>query len=154
MTSWTWEDEGHEAADERLGELLCTLGDGCFATRGPLPEGAADDVHHPGTYGAGCYNRLTSDVAGRQVENEGMVDVPKWLPLRFRLPEQQLRTPDTASVLDHHQACTWTPACWSGVRGTGWARGARRRCHQRRRAAVPGSGRPSPDSYTHRHRGS
>lgn len=103
MTGWTWEYEGYDAADERLRESLCTLGNGCFATRGALPECAADDVHYPGTYVAGCYNRLTSQVAGRQVENEDMVNVPNWLPLRFRLVDEQWLTPDTATVLDHRQ---------------------------------------------------
>ncbi|UUU26077.1 glycoside hydrolase family 65 protein [Streptomyces sp. DSM 40750] len=107
MTGWTWEYEGYNPADERLRESLCTLGNGYFATRGAIPEGAADDVHYPGTYAAGCYNRLTSDVAGRPVENEDMVNLPNWLPLRFRLrgdggPGPWL-TPDTATVLEHRQ---------------------------------------------------
>ncbi|MDH6566103.1 trehalose/maltose hydrolase-like predicted phosphorylase [Streptomyces sp. SAI-117] len=101
MTGWTWEYEGYVPADERLRESLCTLGNGRFATRGALPECAADEVHHPGTYVAGCYNRLTSEVSGRQVENEDMVNVPDWLSLRFRLPGGQWLTPDNATVLDH-----------------------------------------------------
>ncbi|MER6289791.1 glycoside hydrolase family 65 protein [Streptomyces sviceus] len=109
MTSWTWEYEGHEPGRERLRESLCTLGNGYLATRGALPECAADDVHYPGTYAAGCYNRLTSEVAGRQVENEDMVNLPNWLPLRFRIPGQEWITRDTAQVLDHrhvlHLSC-------------------------------------------------
>ncbi|WP_405876478.1 glycoside hydrolase family 65 protein [Streptomyces sp. NBC_00005] len=101
MTGWTWEYEGYEPADERLRESLCTLGNGYFATRGALPECAADEVHYPGAYVAGCYNRLTSGVAGHQVENEDMVNVPNWLPLRFRLPGQSWVTPDTVTVLEH-----------------------------------------------------
>lgn len=101
MTGWTWEYEGYAPADERLRESLCTLGNGYFATRGALPECAADDVHYPGTYVAGCYNRLTSEVAGRSVENEDMVNVPNWLVLRFRLPGGPWLTPDTTKVLDH-----------------------------------------------------
>ena len=101
MTGWTWEYEGYEPADERLRESLCTLGNGYFATRGALPECAADEVHYPGTYVAGCYNRLTSEVAGHQVENEDMVNVPNWLPLRFRLPGRPWVTPDTTTVLEH-----------------------------------------------------
>ncbi|MER7901370.1 glycosyl hydrolase family 65 protein [Streptomyces sp. NPDC096046] len=104
MTAWTWEYEGYEPADERLRESLCTLGNGRFATRGALPECAADDVHYPGTYAAGCYNRLTSVVAGRPVENEDIVNLPNWLPLRFRRPGGEWLTPDTAPVLDHRQA--------------------------------------------------
>ncbi|WP_338900102.1 glycosyl hydrolase family 65 protein [Streptomyces sp. TG1A-60] len=103
MTGWTWEYEGYEPADERLRESLCTLGNGYFATRGALPECAADDVHYPGTYAAGCYNRLSTDIAGHRVENEDMVNLPNWLPLRFRLPGQPWLTPDTATVLDHRQ---------------------------------------------------
>ncbi|WP_435611938.1 glycoside hydrolase family 65 protein [Streptomyces sp. bgisy159] len=101
MTGWTWEYEGYEPEDERLRESLCTLGNGCFATRGALPECAADDVHYPGTYVAGCFNRLTSDVSGHEVENEDMVNMPNWLPLRFRLPGGEWLTPDTAPVLEH-----------------------------------------------------
>ncbi|MFE9773725.1 glycoside hydrolase family 65 protein [Streptomyces sp. NPDC005931] len=97
----TWEYDGYQPADESLRESLCTLGNGYFATRGALPECAADGVHYPGTYVAGCYNRLTSDIAGRSVENEDMVNVPNWLPLRFRLLGGQWITPDTAPVLEH-----------------------------------------------------
>jgi trehalose/maltose hydrolase-like predicted phosphorylase len=109
VTSWTWEYEGYEPADQRLRESLCTLGNGYLATRGALPECSADDVHYPGTYVAGCYDRLTSQVAGRRVENEDMVNLPNWLPLRFRLTGGEWLTPDTAPLLDHryvlHLAC-------------------------------------------------
>ncbi|CAM5298556.1 glycoside hydrolase family 65 protein [Streptomyces pilosus] len=101
MTGWTWEYEGYDPGGARLRESLCTLGNGYFATRGALAECSADDVHYPGTYAAGVYNRLTSHVAGRQVDNEDMVNLPNWLPLRFRLPGRPWLTPDTAPVLDH-----------------------------------------------------
>ncbi|MGI5373078.1 glycoside hydrolase family 65 protein [Streptomyces sp. CA-251387] len=100
---WTWEYEGYRPADERLRESLCTLGNGYFATRGVLPECTADEVHYPGTYVAGIYNRLTSEVAGRKVENEDLVNVPNWLPLRFRLPGEHWIVPDTTTVLGHRQ---------------------------------------------------
>ncbi|MFJ7071828.1 glycoside hydrolase family 65 protein [Streptomyces sp. NPDC098781] len=103
MAGWSWEYEGYTPADERLRESLCTLGNGYFATRGALPECAADDIHYPGTYVAGIYNRLISNVSGRHVENEDMVNVPNWLPLRFRLPEGPWIDPDTATVLEHRQ---------------------------------------------------
>ncbi|MFI9151657.1 glycoside hydrolase family 65 protein [Streptomyces sp. NPDC053367] len=109
MTDWTWEYKGYEPTEERLRESLCTLGNGYFATRGALPECVADDVHYPGTYVAGCYNRLTSRVAGRSVENEDMVNVPNWLPLRFRPHGGAWLTPDTAEVLEH--ALVLHPSC-------------------------------------------
>ncbi|MDQ0757813.1 glycoside hydrolase family 65 protein [Streptomyces canus] len=101
MTDRTWEYEGYDAAEERLRESLCTLGNGYFATRGALPECAVDGVHYPGTYVAGCYNRLTSRVAGRAVGNEDMVNLPNWLPLRFRLDEGPWLTPDAGAVTGH-----------------------------------------------------
>ncbi|MFJ3506590.1 glycoside hydrolase family 65 protein [Streptomyces luteogriseus] len=103
MTALTWEYEGYDPADQRLRETLCTVGNGRFATRGALPECVADDVHYPGTYAAGCYNRLTSDVADRHVENEDMVNLPNWLPLRFRPAGGAWLTPDSAPVLAHRQ---------------------------------------------------
>jgi trehalose/maltose hydrolase-like predicted phosphorylase len=103
VTGWTWTYEGYEPADERLRESLCTLGNGYFATRGALPECVADDVHYPGTYVAGCYNRLTSHVAGRSVDNEDLVNLPNWLPLRFRLRGRPWLNPDTTPVLEHRQ---------------------------------------------------
>lgn len=63
MTDRVWRYEGYDPAQEQLREALCTLGNGYFATRGAFPECAADAVHYPATYAAGCYNRLTSTVA-------------------------------------------------------------------------------------------
>ncbi|WRZ94892.1 glycoside hydrolase family 65 protein [Streptomyces sp. NBC_01007] len=101
MRDGTWEYEGYDPAQERLRESLCTLGNGYFATRGAAPECAADTVHYPGTYAAGCYNRLTSQVAGHRVENEDMVNLPNWLPLRVRTATGTWLTPDTHRLLDH-----------------------------------------------------
>ncbi len=41
-------------------------------------------MHYPGTYVAGGYNRLESEVSGRIIENEDLVNWPNWLPLNFR----------------------------------------------------------------------
>jgi len=108
MPEWTWEYDGYDPAAERLRESLCTLGNGYFATRGAMPECRAGLVHCPGTYAAGCYNRLESDVAGRRVVNEDMVNLPNWLPLRFRLRPAggtwgRWLTPDSPALLGHRQ---------------------------------------------------
>jgi trehalose/maltose hydrolase-like predicted phosphorylase len=84
VTTWTLTYDGFDPASERLRETLCTLGNGYFATRGAAPEASAGDVNYPGTYAAGCYNRAVSRVAGREVENEDLVNLPNWLPLTFR----------------------------------------------------------------------
>ena len=103
MSEWFLGYEGFEPDREGLREALCTLGNGVFATRGAAPEASADDVHYPGTYAAGTYDRLKTDIAGRTVENEDMVNLPNWLVLTFR-PEGggwlDLRKVD---VIEHRQ---------------------------------------------------
>ncbi|MFE6667256.1 glycoside hydrolase family 65 protein [Streptomyces sp. NPDC057697] len=87
-TATTWDFNGYDPGAERTVEALCTLGNGRFATRGAAPESPADAVHYPGTYAAGCYDRLFSDVAGERVGNEDMVNLPDWTRLRYRcLPD-------------------------------------------------------------------
>ncbi|WP_214369163.1 glycoside hydrolase family 65 protein [Pseudonocardia sp. H11422] len=85
--TWTLVFDGWDPAEEGRREALCTLGNGHFATRGAAPESSADDVHYPGTYAAGCYNRLRDEVAGQTVENESLVNLPNWLELRFAIGE-------------------------------------------------------------------
>jgi Trehalose and maltose hydrolases (possible phosphorylases) len=70
MSRWLLTYDDYEPRNETLREALCTLGNGYFATRGAAPESTADGTHYPGTYVAGCYDRLTSEVDGRAVENE------------------------------------------------------------------------------------
>ncbi|MFF4651147.1 glycoside hydrolase family 65 protein [Streptomyces sp. NPDC001380] len=85
MPQSTWEYEGWDPAQERLREALCALGNGRFATRAAAPEAAPGPLHYPGTYAAGVYNRLESTAAGRQITNEDLVNLPNWLPLRYRV---------------------------------------------------------------------
>lgn len=81
---WTLSYEGFDPALEGRREALFTLGNGYFATRGAAAEAVADGVHYPGTYLAGGYDRLTTEIAGRSVENEDLVNWPNWLPLAVR----------------------------------------------------------------------
>jgi trehalose/maltose hydrolase-like predicted phosphorylase len=103
VNAWTLAYDGFDPPGERLREALCTLGNGYFATRGAAPEAAADAVHYPGTYVAGCYNRLVSQVAGREVENEDLVNVPNWLPLSFRPEGGRWLNLDQLEVLGYRQ---------------------------------------------------
>ena len=56
--TWAFTFEGYDPHNEKLREALCTVGNGYFATRGAAPESKAGQVHYPGTYAAGVYNRL------------------------------------------------------------------------------------------------
>lgn len=101
MSDWLWRYSGYEPAEEGDREALCTLGNGYTATRGACPESPADDVHYPGSYVAGVFNRLASEVAGRVVENESLVRVPNWLPVRLAPVGGRPFTMDDCTVLDH-----------------------------------------------------
>jgi len=81
---WMLAYDGFDPARQGLREALCAVGNGYFVTRGAFPEAQADGVHYPGTYVAGLYNRVTTEIAGRTVENEDLVNVPNWLPLAFQ----------------------------------------------------------------------
>ena len=61
MDSWKLVYEGFDPKSESLREALCTLGNGYFATRDAAPESKAGEVHYPGTYLAGGYNRQPGD---------------------------------------------------------------------------------------------
>ncbi len=87
MNRWTLSYEGFDPDEEPLREALCTLGNGYFATRGAAPEAAADGTHYPATYVAGLYNRLVTEIAGRDIVNEDLVNCPNWLHLRFRVQD-------------------------------------------------------------------
>ncbi|MET7307675.1 glycosyl hydrolase family 65 protein [Streptomyces sp. NPDC005571] len=106
--AWEWSYEGYEPEEERLREALCTLGNGYFATRGAASETSSSRSHYPGTYMAGCYDRLISSVQGRTVENADLVNLPNWLPLRYRIrpvgadPGPWL-SPDHGHLKEHRQ---------------------------------------------------
>ncbi|HEU4899864.1 MAG TPA: HAD-IA family hydrolase, partial [Actinomycetota bacterium] len=98
---WTLVYDGFDPARQGLREALCALGNGYFVTRGALPETEADGVHYPGTYVAGLYDRARTEIAGRTVENEDLVNVPNWLPLQFRVAGGAWFDAQQADVLEH-----------------------------------------------------
>jgi trehalose/maltose hydrolase-like predicted phosphorylase/beta-phosphoglucomutase-like phosphatase (HAD superfamily) len=98
---WTLVYESFDPARQGLREALLALGNGYVVTRGALPEAEADDVHYPGTYVAGLYDRAKSQVAGRVVENEDLVNVPNWLPLRFRIDGGEWFDARRSDVVEH-----------------------------------------------------
>jgi beta-phosphoglucomutase family hydrolase len=82
-----WSLSYYDYSKEKEGtrETLCTVGNGYFGTRGVLEESDASDTNYPGTYIAGVYNRLESEVAGRTVVNEDFVNCPNWLSITFKI---------------------------------------------------------------------
>jgi trehalose/maltose hydrolase-like predicted phosphorylase len=101
-SEWSIRFDGFDPERQGLREALCALGNGFFVTRGAHPEAHADGVNYPGTYVAGLYNRLTTVINGRAFENEDLVNLPNWLPLRFRLAGGAWFDMRVADALDHH----------------------------------------------------
>ena len=106
MGVWSLVYEEFDPGRQGRREALCTLGNGYFATRGALPEAEAeaeaDGVNYPAAYVAGLYNRLRTDIAGRTVENEDLVNVPNWLPLSFRVADGEWFDVRNVDLLEHH----------------------------------------------------
>jgi trehalose/maltose hydrolase-like predicted phosphorylase len=92
-----------DAAEQPLREALTTLGNGYFATRGAGEEVRAGGPHYPGTYLAGGFNRLESEVAGKMIENEDLVNWPNWLYLTFRIEEGEWFDLDRVSIQEYEQ---------------------------------------------------
>jgi len=102
-SAWSLVYEGFDPAQEGIREALCTLGNGYFATRGAAAGAVADGVHYPGTYLAGGYNRLRTDLAGRVVENEDLVNFPNGFALGFRIDGQDWFDARTVELLSYRQ---------------------------------------------------
>lgn len=101
---WVLEYHSYVPEDESLREALCTLGNGRFATRGATPEHRIqENLHYPGTYLAGVYNRLVDEKAGREIVNESLVNLPNWLLLTFRIDDGPWFSIDDVDIIDYRQ---------------------------------------------------
>ena len=99
---WLLTYDGYEPDDEGRREALCTLGNGYMAVRGAAPESRADGTHYPGTYLAGVFNRLDTEVDDVTVTNESMVNQPDWLLLELTDPDGEELSLDESTV-EHHR---------------------------------------------------
>jgi HAD superfamily hydrolase (TIGR01509 family) len=80
-------------------ETLLSVGNGYFGTRGAQEETSASKRNYPGTYIAGLYNRLKSEVGGRTVVNEDFVNCPNWLPVTFKIADGDWFDPNQTKIL-------------------------------------------------------
>ncbi len=103
MNPWSLDYDGYVPEQEGLRETLCALGNGYVVTRAAAPNAVADDVHYPGTYLAGGYNRLTTEIAGQEIENEDLVNIPNWLPVTIRIEDGPWLRQSTVAFLDYRQ---------------------------------------------------
>jgi len=85
VNDWILHYKGFDPEEEGLREALCTVGNGYMASRGAFAQAEAGDVHYPGTYLSFGYNRMETEISGKVIENEDLVNMPNWLCLDFRL---------------------------------------------------------------------
>ncbi|HLU90127.1 MAG TPA: glycosyl hydrolase family 65 protein [Cyclobacteriaceae bacterium] len=97
----TYEDWQPEKQKHR--EAICTLGNGYIATRGAAEESGDDEVNYPGTYLAGGFNRAKTEISGKTIENEDLVNFPNWLCLQFRPGSGEWLDLETYKVLAYRQ---------------------------------------------------
>ena len=84
--SWNLSYRAYEPQEERLREVLTTIGNGYFGTRGCIvDENINDDIHYPGTYIAGLFDKRPTKVHGEKIFNNDFVNCPNWLRVRFRI---------------------------------------------------------------------
>ncbi|NTW26097.1 MAG: HAD-IA family hydrolase, partial [Lentimicrobium sp.] len=100
---WSITYHAYEPKKERTREALLAVGNGYFGTRGAMEETDSNQVNSPGTYIAGLYNRLSSKVGDRLVENEDFVNAPNWLPINFRIDDGEWFDFNKAEFVDFNK---------------------------------------------------
>ncbi|KRN02135.1 trehalose and maltose hydrolase (phosphorylase) [Levilactobacillus senmaizukei DSM 21775 = NBRC 103853] len=89
-------------------EAMLTVGNGFFGLRGAYTEAHADADNYPGMYTAGLYDQLTTNLNGRNVKNEDLVNLPNAQSLSFGVDHQppfQIKAADIQDIyrsLDLH----------------------------------------------------
>lgn len=103
MDSWRLGYHRYETENAAVQEALCTMGNGYLAVRGVGAEAKADNIRYPGTYIAGGYNRVETEIGEHVVENEDLVNWPNWLPLTFRTAGEEWFDLDKVNVLSYRK---------------------------------------------------
>jgi trehalose/maltose hydrolase-like predicted phosphorylase len=98
--NWIVYYQGWNEDEHPLQEALCTLGNGYIATRAALETEGDEGFNYPGTYLAGGYNRMKSEIQNREVENEDLVNWPNWLFLTFRVGDGEWFSIRDAEILE------------------------------------------------------
>ncbi len=89
--------------DEKLRETLTAIGNGYLGVRSAYEGTEISQHHYPGTYIAGIFNRLPSDVHGQTIFNNDFVNAPNWLPVEFRIGGGEFINPLEQKVLSYRQ---------------------------------------------------
>ena len=96
--NWNLSYNDYDATKEKSREALLTVGNGYFGTRGAMEEISASDTNYPATYIAGLYNRLITEVAGKDIVNEDFVAAPNWLSLNIKIDDEPWFDPNNHKI--------------------------------------------------------
>jgi trehalose/maltose hydrolase-like predicted phosphorylase len=94
---WLIRFEHYDPKDEGRREAVLALGNGMLVARASVIDTRLHAFHYPGTYHAGCYNKLAAIIADHCDHTESLVRLPNWLPLACRMAD------GTPLSLDHAQ---------------------------------------------------
>lgn len=101
---WILSYHGFHAEQERLREALTTVGNGYFGTRGSLEsEPIDDDIHYPGTYIAGLFNKAGTEIHDRTIYNNDFVNCPNWTRVSVHIDGGERLSPHTCEVVSYRQ---------------------------------------------------
>ncbi|MEI6846822.1 MAG: HAD-IA family hydrolase [Chlorobiaceae bacterium] len=89
--------------DEKLRETLSSTGNGYLGVRGAYEGSSISHHHYPGTYIAGIFNKLPSEVHGQTIYNNDFVNTPNWLLIEFRIGGGEFIDPFKQKILSYHQ---------------------------------------------------
>ena len=101
--AWNLVYDNFDPEHEGTRETLCALGNGYWGSRAATLGSTADGVHYPGTYLAGIYNRLRTELNGRTVETEHLVNAPDWTYLTVKPGTGPVLQPASAEMVLHRQ---------------------------------------------------
>ncbi|MBN1697715.1 MAG: beta-phosphoglucomutase family hydrolase [Spirochaetales bacterium] len=100
---WSLLYRSHKPGEEKLREALTTVGNGYFGTRGCLVSEKSSEYHYPGTYIAGVYNRLPTEIHGNTIYNNDLVNCPNWLLLQIKIGDSGIASLYESEILEYRQ---------------------------------------------------
>ncbi|MCH4008595.1 glycoside hydrolase family 65 protein [Companilactobacillus sp.] len=85
---WHLEYYGSYSGKRQYGqESMQTIGNGYFGLRGSYVEAKASDDYYPGTYVAGVFDQLTTNINNRDIVNEDLVNLPNAQYMTFSIDD-------------------------------------------------------------------
>ncbi len=89
-SNWKLSYHDFKPEEELLREVLTTTGNGFFGSRGTLESEKTDlDTFYPGTYIAGLYNKLPTEVHNKKIYNNDFVNCPNWLLIQLKIGDDK-----------------------------------------------------------------